>query len=106
MKMRIKLVISLVVLVIALVACGTNNNSDQGDLTGNVVIDGSGTVFPLMSRIAEEYMLNEQEGVSVEVSRAGTSAGFSKFLMKDGTNFNNASRKMKEEEIKAAQNLN
>ena len=28
------------------------------ELEGNVVIDGSGTVFPLMQRIAEEYMIN------------------------------------------------
>ena len=51
------------------------------NLEGSVVIDGSGTVYPLMARIAEEYMINEQENVSVEVSRAGTSAGFKKFLV-------------------------
>ena len=58
-----------------------------------------------MAKIAEEYMLNEQEDVSVEVSRAGTSAGFKKFLVKDGTDFNDASREIKEEEAAEAEGL-
>ncbi|SHG50637.1 PstS family phosphate ABC transporter substrate-binding protein [Ornithinibacillus halophilus] len=81
------------------------NNEEIEELEGSVVIDGSGTVFPLMSRLAEEYMLNEQEGVSVEVSRAGTSAGFEKFLQEDGTDFNDASRFIKEEEQQKADDL-
>lgn len=75
------------------------------ELEGSVEIDGSGTVFPLMSRLAEEYMLNEQQGVSVEVSRAGTSAGFERFLAEGGTDFNDASRKIKEEEREKAEEL-
>lgn len=74
-------------------------------LEGSVVIDGSGTVYPLMARVAEEYMVNEQENVSVEVSRAGTSAGFKKFLVEDGTDFNDASRQIKDEEAAEAENL-
>jgi len=81
------------------------NNNGTADLEGSVVIDGSGTVFPLMSRLAEEYMLTEQEGVSVEVSRAGTSAGFEKFLVENGTDFNDASREIKEEEAATADEL-
>lgn len=83
----------------------TANNNGTADLEGSVVIDGSGTVFPLMSRLAEEYMLTEQEGVSVEVSRAGTSAGFEKFLVENGTDFNDASREIKDEEAAAADEL-
>lgn len=75
-------------------------------LEGSVVIDGSGTVYPLMAKIAEEYMLNEQENVSVEVSRAGTSAGFKKFLVENGTDFNDASRQIKDEEAEEAKKLN
>ena len=74
-------------------------------LEGSVVIDGSGTVYPLMAKIAEEYMLNEQENVSVEVSRAGTSAGFKKFLVENGTDFNDASRQIKDEEQAEADEL-
>src|SRR5699024_709603 len=85
---------------------GATDDEKGSDLEGSVVIDGSGTVFPLMSRIAEEYMTNEQENVSVEVSRAGTSAGFEKFLIENGTDFNNASRNIKDEEKTKAEELN
>jgi phosphate transport system substrate-binding protein len=50
-------------------------------------------------------MTEAQEGVSVEVSRAGTSAGFKKFLVEDGTDFNNASRQIKDEEKAQADEL-
>src|SRR5699024_7780403 len=69
---------------------GNGNNEGTEQLEGSVVIDGSGTVYPLMAKLAEEYMVNEQENVSVEVSRAGTSAGFEKFLVENGTDFNDA----------------
>ncbi|WP_018933862.1 PstS family phosphate ABC transporter substrate-binding protein [Gracilibacillus lacisalsi] len=75
------------------------------ELEGTVAIDGSGTVYPLMSRLAEEYMLNEQPNVSVEVGRAGSSAGFEKFLVEDGTDFNDASRPIKDEEQAKADEL-
>ncbi len=87
----------------------STENTDMGqkdsELEGSVVIDGSGTVYPLMARIAEEYMLTEQEAVSVEVSRSGTSAGFEKFLVENGTDFNDASRQIKEEEAEKAEEL-
>lgn len=88
---------------------GSETKADKGEdlakLEGSVVIDGSGTVYPLMARIAEQYMLDEQEDVSVEVSRAGTGAGFKKFLVNDGTDFNDASRQIKDEEVAEADNL-
>lgn len=82
-----------------------NNDSESAELEGSVVIDGSGTVYPLMARLAEEYMINEQPNVSVEVGRAGSSAGFEKFLVEDGTDFNDASRKIKDEEKAKAEEL-
>lgn len=81
------------------------SESSTKHLEGSVVIDGSGTVYPLMARIAEEYMLTEQENVSVEVGRSGTSAGFQKFLIGNGTDFNDASREIKEEELAMATDL-
>ncbi|NEU29756.1 PstS family phosphate ABC transporter substrate-binding protein [bacterium LRH843] len=82
-----------------------NENAAENELEGSVVIDGSGTVYPLMAALAEEYMINEQENVSVEVSRSGTSAGFGKFLVENGTDFNDASRKIKDEEKATADEL-
>ncbi|WP_456278276.1 PstS family phosphate ABC transporter substrate-binding protein [Bacillus sp. AK128] len=79
---------------------------ENTELEGSVVIDGSGTVYPFMAKMAENYMTNEQEGVSVEVSRAGTSAGFKKFLVAEGgTDFNDASRAIKDEEKATADEL-
>jgi len=112
------LFLAVAALAVVLAACGEGSSEEEAEtasgdtaeegseeLEGSVVIDGSGTVYPLMSRLAEEYMTNEQENVSVEVSRAGTSAGFEKFLMEDGTDFNDASRQIKEEEQAKADEL-
>lgn len=67
-------------------------------LEGAVIVDGSGTVYPLMANIAEDYMVNEQPEVSVQVGRAGSSAGFKKFIPGE-TDFSDASRKIKDKEI-------
>jgi phosphate transport system substrate-binding protein len=97
-------------LLVFAVACGGGDTADNGAngeaaLEGSVVIDGSGTVYPFMALMAENYMINEQENVSVEVSRSGTSAGFKKFLVEDGTDFNDASRKIKDKEVAAAEEI-
>lgn len=109
------IMLGLLLMVSILAACASssaekkeeNNSSDKAseELEGSVVIDGSGTVYPLMANLAESYMTNEAENVSVEVSRAGTSAGFQKFLAEDGTDFNDASRQMKDEEQALAEEL-
>lgn len=103
---KISLFSMLAALMVFAAACGGgNNDSGNGEeLEGSVVIDGSGTVYPFMARMAENYM-GEQENVSVEVSRSGTSAGFKKFLVEDGTDYNNASRQIKDEEKAKAEEL-
>lgn len=67
-------------------------------LEGKVIIDGSGTVYPLMANIAEEYMTNVQPNVSVQVGRAGSGAGFQKFIPGE-LDLSDASRKIKDEEV-------
>ncbi len=81
---------------------GQEEAADNGnaELEGTVIIDGSGTVYPLMAHIAEEYMTNEQSGVSVQVGRAGSSAGFKKFIPGE-TDFSDASRSIKDKEVAA-----
>ncbi|RSD29532.1 PstS family phosphate ABC transporter substrate-binding protein [Mesobacillus subterraneus] len=85
-------------------ANGSNDTETETQLEGSVVIDGSGTVYPFMAKMAEDYMAN-QEDVSVEVSRSGTSAGFKKFLVEEGTDYNDASRQIKDEEKATAEEL-
>lgn len=115
-KLGLFFILAAVMVVVA--ACGSGNDAgeasgnadsnegESAELEGSVVVDGSGTVFPFMAKMAENYMTNEQDGVSVEVGRAGTSAGFKKFLVEeDGTDFNDASRQMKDEEASTAKDL-
>jgi len=93
-----------VFLVLAVVSCSnenTDNDLPSGEqLNGKIIVDGSGTVYPLMAHIAEEYMSTVQPGVSVQVGRAGSSAGFKKFIVGE-TDFSDASRKIKDTEVEA-----
>lgn len=100
-------VVVVIALVFGIVSCnanasneGTSGNGSDGELRGKIIIDGSGTVYPLMAHLAEEYMVNKQSGVSVQVGRAGSSAGFKKFIVGE-TDFSDASRKIKDSEIQS-----
>ncbi|WP_409301697.1 PstS family phosphate ABC transporter substrate-binding protein [Peribacillus sp. SCS-155] len=82
-------------------ACGSDasskSDSENGAaLKGNVVMDGSSTVYPIMEAVAEEYMA-EQPDVKVSVGVKGTGGGFEKFSAGE-TDFSNASRPIKDEE--------
>ena len=74
-KMSLFLMLAAVMVFTAACGGGDNEGGNGEELEGSVVIDGSGTVYPFMAKMAENYMSNEQENVSVEVSRAGNSAG-------------------------------
>ena len=93
-----KVMIITMVLITGISAAACSPGSDETKLSGTVSIDGSGTVYPLMANIAEEYMLNVRPEVSVEVGRAGSSAGFKKFIPGE-TDLSDASRAIKDEEI-------
>jgi len=82
----------------ATTAAETTAAEKTAELSGDVIIDGSGTVYPLMAAIAETYMTEVQPEVSVQVGRAGSSAGFKKFIPGE-TDLSDASRAIKQEEI-------
>ncbi|WP_057911728.1 PstS family phosphate ABC transporter substrate-binding protein [Peribacillus muralis] len=90
--------------VIAVAAgCGSDDaktssseGKGSGQLQGEVITDGSSTVFPIMEAVAEEYM-GTQPDVKVSVGASGTGGGFKKFIAGD-TDLANASRPVKEEE--------
>ncbi|MFJ8264737.1 PstS family phosphate ABC transporter substrate-binding protein [Peribacillus asahii] len=85
-------------------ACGSdsakdsNSNASETDkpIQGEIAIDGSSTVYPIMEAIAEEYMA-QQPDVKVSVGFSGTGGGFEKFIAGE-TDLSNASRPVKDEE--------
>lgn len=76
-----------------------NGSETAGEVEGSVSGDGSSTVAPIMEGIVEEYA-GAQPGVQVQVGVSGTGGGFEKFMQGE-TDFSNASRPIKEEEIAA-----
>ena len=85
------------------VSCG-ERQAAEGDLTGEVKVDGSSTVYPISEAVAEEYR-TEQPSVQVTIGVSGTGGGFKKFLRGE-TDINNASRTISESELQTAQEQN
>ncbi len=69
------------------------------DLSGDIAIDGSSTVAPLMKLTAESFQ-DANGGVTVAVGTSGTGGGFEKFCAGE-TDISNASRPIKDTEIEA-----
>src|SRR5687768_4130530 len=106
--MRRARLLAVGVAVVALLfgACASGNRSGAGagsdaDLSGNVSIDGSSTVFPISEAIAEEFQ-GENRGVRVTVGQSGTGGGFKKFCNGE-TDISDASRPIKPDEASACQ---
>ncbi len=88
-------------LVLSLAACGGQNESENvgnssGNVSGEVVVDGSSTVQPLTAA-AGELFKEEQQGVNVSIGTSGTGGGF-KVFCNGQTDISNASRPIKDEE--------
>jgi phosphate transport system substrate-binding protein len=75
---------------------GTGSETESKQLSGEINIDGSSTVYPIMEAIAEEY-LAVQPDVKVSVGLSGTGGGFKAFIAGE-TDMSNASRPIKDEE--------
>ncbi len=68
----------------------------DSDVTGDVLVDGSSTVYP-MSTAAAELLREEAPKVKVAVGEAGTGGGFERFCA-GKTDISDASRPIKEDE--------
>lgn len=66
---------------------------------GRINIDGSSSVYPITEAVAEEFR-NDHGDIRVTVGVSGTGGGFKKFARGE-TDISNASRPIKEPEIKA-----
>ena len=69
-----------------------------GNLTGNIKIDGSSTVFPITEAVAEEFGYLTDGNVRVVVGVSGSGGGFKKFCAGE-TDISNASRPIKQKEV-------
>ena len=82
-----------------LAACGgneTGGNVQTEQLTGQVAIDGSTTVFPIMEAVSEEFKVDYPE-VKAPIGTSGSGGGF-KLFTAGKIDLSNASRPIKEEE--------
>lgn len=108
MTYSLRIFVLLIATIMGLSSCGSksgdNNNSDSGNLSGEIKIDGSSTVYPITEAIAEEFRAVQPE-VKITVGVSGTGGGFKKFSRGE-IDINNASRPIKAAEAATAKENN
>ncbi len=96
-KVKYVLVVLSVALIFMMAGCGGNRGENSEK---SIVLNGSTTVFPIAQRAAEEFM-NLHSDVNVSVRGTGSGNGIAALI--NGTcDIADASRPMKDEEIKKA----
>ncbi|TVQ45359.1 MAG: PstS family phosphate ABC transporter substrate-binding protein [Gloeocapsa sp. DLM2.Bin57] len=88
--------VSLTALTLGLIAPGSIASVKQ-EISGDIAIDGSSTVFPVTEAMAEEFQI-ANPGVRVTVGISGSGGGFKKFCAGE-TDISNASRPIKTSEM-------
>ncbi|MPZ22292.1 MAG: phosphate ABC transporter substrate-binding protein PstS family protein [Dehalococcoidia bacterium] len=78
---------------------GGGGEIDYGSLSGSITIDGSSTVFPITQAVAEEFA-SDASGVQVDVSFAGSGAGFERLCALE-IEIADASRPIEDDEVTA-----
>lgn len=100
---------------IALAGCTQQGGSDDGDsgsaddgssepetLSGEINIAGSSTVFPVATALAEIFQ-QQNPDVNINIQSTGSGGGFANFFCPGETDFNNASRPIKDSEREECQ---
>jgi phosphate transport system substrate-binding protein len=85
-------------------ATGGTTGGDNSAMSGSITIDGSSTVWPIVSIMGEDFGDNNK-GVTVTVNKSGTGSGFQKFARGE-TDIATASRPIKDEEIESLKKAN
>ncbi|MEX2415589.1 MAG: phosphate ABC transporter substrate-binding protein PstS family protein, partial [Paenibacillaceae bacterium] len=115
------ILLGAMILVFVLAACGNNNAENNttnetpantpapakdepkvepvADLSGEIKLDGSSTVYPISQAVAEEFMAINKD-VNVTVGLSGSSNGI-KAIIAGEADIADASRKIKDKEIAA-----
>ncbi|MFB6220534.1 MAG: PstS family phosphate ABC transporter substrate-binding protein [Halolamina sp.] len=89
-------------------AAGCTSDSGSGstesdELSGDIRISGSSTVYPIAQEISRKFQ-QEHSGVSFNLTRDGSSGGFENVFIPGDSDINNASRPIKDEEVKRLRN--
>ncbi|WP_265109009.1 PstS family phosphate ABC transporter substrate-binding protein [Halosolutus halophilus] len=83
---------------IAVAGCSeTDAENGSGELSGEVVVKGSSTVFPISDEMAQRFM-NQYPNVNVTVDPTGSGGGFENHFCPGDADVNGASRPIKPEE--------
>ena len=87
----------------ALAGCVQSTSGDGGDggdggLSGQVIVKGSSTVFPISDAMAENFM-EEHGNVNVTVDSTGSGGGFKNWFCPGDSDINGASRPITDAEI-------
>ncbi len=76
---------------------GSEGTTTQETLSGEIKIAGSSTVFPLATQMKQSFQEDHPE-VSISIQSTGSGGGFQNHFCPGRTDFNNASRPIKESE--------
>jgi phosphate binding protein len=98
-RRRFNIALASLASVGVLAACGGDDDESGDRLKGDIIVDGSSTVFPITMAAAEEFSIMNT-GVRVSVGVSGTGGGFKKFAAGE-TDITNASRPIKPSEAEA-----
>lgn len=77
---------------------GSGSDGSSDGLSGQVIIKGSSTVFPISDAMAEEFM-EEHGNVNVTVDSTGSGGGFENWFCPGDSDINGASRPISDAEI-------
>jgi phosphate binding protein len=69
-------------------------------VSGDIIVAGSSTVYPLTERMAERFIAEGYAG-NVTIDSIGTGAGFERFCVAGETDISNASRAIRDSEIES-----
>ncbi|MFD1513126.1 PstS family phosphate ABC transporter substrate-binding protein [Halomarina rubra] len=76
-----------------------DGNSEYQNLSGEINVAGSSTVYPLAQALQEQFTSEEMHpDVNITLQSTGSGGGFQNYFCVGDTDFNNASRPIKEEE--------
>lgn len=93
--------LGLALCLFSFVSC-TSSNQNKSSLRGNIVIDGSSTVYPITEIVAEEFSIVNPK-IRISIAESGTGGGMKKFVEGE-IDIVNASRKIKDSELEQAKN--